>query len=159
MAVLFRRAGRPLSPGGRLGHGARAETELVLAALDVAVWNRRPQAGVIHHSDHGAQYASVAFTKRLREAGIVGSMGTVGDALDNAVGESFFATLQTELLHRGRWPTRQALATEIFSYIEGFYNRKRRHSALGSLSPEDYEKAARNSKRTTEPTESEAVAS
>jgi len=139
--------------------GPRAETELVLGALDMAVWNRRPQAGVVHHSDHGAQYTSLAFTKRLREAGIVGSMGSVGDAYDNAVAESFFATLQTELLDRGRWPTRQTLATAIFSYIEGFYNRKRRHSALGSLSPEEYERAALNSKGVTESEESQMVAS
>lgn len=85
--------------------GARAETELVLSALDMAVWNRGPQPGVIHHSDHGA------FTTRLRVAGILGSMGTVGDALDNAVAESFFATLQTELLDRDQWPTRRALTT------------------------------------------------
>jgi transposase InsO family protein len=139
--------------------GDRAAAELVLGALDMAVWNRRPQTGVIHHSDHGGQYGSLAFTKRLSEAGIVGSMGTVGDAYDNAVAESFFATLQTELLDRGRWPTRRALATEIFSYIEGFYNHKRRHSSLGGLSPEDYEKAMLNSKATTEPTESETAAS
>lgn len=82
---------------------------MVLGALDMAVWNRRPQSGVIDHSDHGAQYTSVAFTRRLREPGIVGSMGTVGDALDNAMAESFFATLQTELLDRGRWPTRRAV--------------------------------------------------
>jgi len=139
--------------------GDRAETKLVLGALDMAVWNRKPRAGVIHHSDHGAQYTSVAFTKRLEEAGIVGSMGTVGDAYDNAVAESFFATLQTELLDRGRWPTRQALATEIFSYIEGFHNRKRRHSTLGNLSPEDFEKAALNSEGTTRTTDSTVAAS
>ncbi len=139
--------------------GERATTELVLGALDMALWNRRPQTGVIHHSDHGSQYASVAFTKRLREAGIMGSMGTVGDAYDNAVAESFFATLQTELLDRGRWPTRRSLAAEIFSYIEGFYNRRRHHSSLGGLSPEDYEKAMLNSKLATEPTQSKAAAS
>jgi len=138
--------------------GARAETELVLGALDMAVWNRGPQPGVVHHSDHGGQYTSLAFTTRLREAGILGSMGTVGDALDNAVAESFFATLQTELLDRGRWPTRRALTTEIFSYIEGFYNRTRRHSTLGYLSPKDYEQAALN-KRIDEPEKSQMVAS
>jgi putative transposase len=89
----------------------------------------------------------------------VGSMGSVGDAYDNAVAESFFATLQTELLDRSRWLTRQALATAIFSYIEGFYNRKRRHSALGSRSPEEYERAALNSKKVTESEESQMVAS
>lgn len=139
--------------------GARAEAELVLSALNMAVWNRGPGPGVIHHSDHGGQYTSVAFTTRLREAGILGSMGTVGDAFDNAVAESFFATLQTELLDRGHWATRQSLTTGIFSYIEGFYNRKRRHSTLGHLSPKEYEQAALNSKESTEPAASQMVAS
>ncbi len=88
--------------------GDRAETELVLRALDMAMWNHGPQPGVIRHSDHGSQYTSLAFTTRLKEAGIVGSIGTVGDALDNAVAESFFATLQTELLDRGRGVSTQA---------------------------------------------------
>ena len=77
---------------------------------------------------------------RLEAAGILGSMGSVGDALDNAVAESFFATLQTELLNRGPWPTRQILKTAIFEYVEGFYNRHRRHSALGYLSPDEFER-------------------
>jgi putative transposase len=139
--------------------GARAKTELVLDALDMAVWNRGPGPGVVHHSDHGCQYTSVGFTARLQEAGILGSMGTVGDAFDNAAAESFFATLQTELLDRGDWATRQSLTTAIFSYIEGFYNRKRRHSTLGYLSPKEYESVALNSKATTEPAESQMVAS
>jgi transposase InsO family protein len=111
--------------------GPRATTELTLRALDMAVWNRAPKPGVIHHSDHGSQYTSLVFTARMNEAGILGSMGTVGDALDNAAAESFFATLQTELLDRFPWPSRQSLMTAIFSYIEGFYNRKRRHSTPG----------------------------
>jgi transposase InsO family protein len=86
-------------------------------------------------------------------------METVGDAFDNAVAESFFATLQTELLDRGHWSTRQSLTTGIFSYIEGFYNRKRRHSTLGHLSPKEYEQAALNSKESTEPAVSQMVAS
>jgi len=130
---------------------ARAQTELVLDALNMAVWNRRPGEGVIHHSDHGSQYTSLAFTNRLKQAGLVGSMGTVGDALDNAPAESFNATLQTELLNRGRWPTRSSLTTAIFSFIEGFYNRKRRHSALGYLSPDDYERKIAGSHPTNEP--------
>jgi transposase InsO family protein len=129
----------------------RAETELVVSALNMAVRSRRPGGGVIHHSDHGAQYTSVTFTKRLTEAGLVGSMGTVGDALDNAPAESFYATLQTELLNRSRWPTRRSLTTAIFSFIEGFYNRKRRHSALGYLSPDEYERKMAGSHPTTEP--------
>jgi putative transposase len=80
---------------------------------------------------------------RLRETGLVGSMGTVGDCFDNAVAESFFATLECELLDRSSWPTRRALATEIFDFIEGFYNPRRRHSTLGYLSPADYEASHR----------------
>lgn len=130
-------------------------------ALDMAVWNRRPGRGVIHHSDHGSQYTALAFTKRLKQADLVGSMGSVGDALDNALTESFFATLQTELLDRDRWATRQNLATAIFSYIEGFYNRRRRHSALGYLSPEEFESERRKvvgSEQTTRPVELSAIA-
>lgn len=113
--------------------------ELVIGALNMAVRNRKPTPGLVHHSDHGAQYTSLAFGRRLEEAGILGSMGSIGDALDNAVTESFFATLQTELLDRQAWPTRAALRSAIFEYIEGFYNRRRRHSALGYLSPVEYE--------------------
>jgi transposase InsO family protein len=114
--------------------------ELVIDAVDMAVWNRRPSPGLVHHSDHGAQYTSFAFGRRLRESGILGSMGTIGDALDNAVAESFFATLQTELLDRRSWPTRRILTTAAFDYIEGFYNRTRRHSTLGYRSPAEYER-------------------
>ena len=131
--------------------GERATAELAIEAVTMAVWNRRPEPGVIHHSDHGAQYASLAFGHALREAGILGSMGTVGDALDNAVAESFFATLQTELLDRQRWPTRQSLITAIFEYIEGFYNRRRRHSTLGYLSPLDFERRWALTKLTFDP--------
>jgi len=124
---------------------ARAKTDLVLRAVNMAVWQRRPTQGLIHHSDHGSQYTAVTFTNRLEQAGILGSMGTVGDALDNAMAESFFASLQTELFDRGRWPTRKILASAIFSYIETFYNRKRRHSALGYRSPDEYERLTANS--------------
>jgi len=101
-----------------------------------------PSAGNRAHSplDHGVQYTSLAFTRRLKEAGITGSMGTVGDALDNAVAESFFASLQTELLDRRHWPTRAALSLALFEYIEVFYNRHRRHSTLGYLTPEEFER-------------------
>ena len=114
-------------------------TELVLDALDMAIAQRQPGAGLIHHSDHGCQYTSLAFGRRLRTAGLVASMGTIGDALDNAVAESFFATLECELLDRYDWPTRQALRTAVFDFIEVFYNRQRRHSTLDHRTPVDYE--------------------
>ena len=114
-------------------------TELVLDALDMAVAHRRPAPGVVHHSDHGSQYTSLAFGRRLRDAGLVASMGSIGDCFDNAVAESFFATLECELLDRRSWPTRRKLSSAVFDFIEAFYNRRRRHSTLGYLSPADYE--------------------
>lgn len=115
-------------------------TELVLDALNMALWNRRPSAGVVHHSDRGCQYTSLAFGRRCREAGIVPSMGRRGDAYDNAMAEAFFATLETELLMRRPFPHRGAARTAIFDYIEGFYNPRRRHSSLDYLSPAAYER-------------------
>ena len=116
--------------------------ELVVDAVQMAIWRRRPPRGeTIAHSDHGSQYTSWAFGQRLRAAGLLGSMGSIGDAYDNAMAESFFATLQLELLDRRRWATRRQLALAIFDYLETFYNRVRRHSALGMLSPIDYETA------------------
>lgn len=114
--------------------------ELVCDAFDMARWRRRPEpdSGLVHHADHGTQYTSWVFGQRLRQAGILGSMGTVGDALDNAMAESFFATLQVELLDRRRWDTRHQLAQAIFEYIEAFYNPERRHSALNYQSPVNY---------------------
>ncbi len=94
------------------------QAELVIKALEMAVWNRRPSPGLIHHSDHGSQYTLLSFGERLEQARLLGSMGKVGDALDNAVAESFFATLQVELLDRQQWQTRQQLMTAIFDYIE-----------------------------------------
>lgn len=114
--------------------------ELVVDALQMALWRRRPPEGAVVHSDHGTQYTSWAFGRRLRAAGLLGSMGTVGDAYDNAVAESFFATLQRELLDRQPWSTRQQLASAVFEWIEAFYNPTRRHSSNGMLSPVDYEK-------------------
>ena len=116
-------------------------TELVTDALDMAIWRRRPEpgSGLIHHADHGTQYTSWAFGQRLRSAGLLGSMGTVGDALDNAMAESFFGTLQLELLDRRQWETRAELAQAIFEYIEVFYNPRRLHSSIGYQSPIDYE--------------------
>jgi putative transposase len=117
--------------------------ELVVDALEMACWRNQPIEGqTVHHSDHGTQYTSWAFGQRLRQAGLLGSMGTVGDALDNAVAESFFATLQTELLDRHAWITRKQLAQAIFEWIEVFYNQQRRHSTLGMLSPLSYTNAS-----------------
>jgi putative transposase len=115
-------------------------TELVLSALDMALWNRRPAPGVIHHSDHGCQYTSVAFGERCQKVGIDRSMGSVGDCYDNAITESFFATLECELLDRQSFRTHAEARTAIFDYMEGFYNTHRRHSALGHLSPAAFER-------------------
>jgi putative transposase len=114
-------------------------TELVVDALQMAIARRKPAPGLVHHSDRGVQYTSLSFGKRLEEARLVPSMGRVGSAYDNALAESFVATLKTELLYRSSWPTRQAARTVIFEYIEGFYNTRRRHSALGYLSPAEFE--------------------
>ncbi len=116
-------------------------TELVVDALEMALWRRKPDAGLIHHTDRGAQYTALSFGERLEEVGIVPSMGRAGSALDNAISESFVASLKCELLHEHRFLSREAARTAIFDYIEGFYNRVRRHSSLGYLSPSDYEQA------------------
>ena len=120
--------------------GEALRTELVVEALNMAVWNRRPAAGVVHHSDRGAQYTSVTFSRRCREAGVVPSIGSIGDALDNALAEAFFATLETELLMRHKFATRKAARLALFDFIEGFYNSHRRHSALEYLSPAEFER-------------------
>jgi len=113
--------------------------ELVVDALEMAVARRRPAPGLIHHSDQGSQYVSVAFGQAARDAGIARSMGSKGSCFDNAVAESFFATLKKELVHRRSWPTRRELTSEVFEYVEAFYNRARRHSTLGYLSPMEFE--------------------
>jgi putative transposase len=113
-------------------------SELVVDALQMAIWRRRPD-GTIVHSDHGTQYTSWAFGRRLRAAGLLGSMGSIGDAYDNAVAESFFGTLQLEVLDRRVWSSREELAAAIFEWIECFYNTQRRHSSVEMLSPIDYE--------------------
>ena len=113
--------------------------ELVLKALNMALWQRRP-TGVIHHSDQGSQYTSLAFGKRCEQAGVRPSMGSVGDCFDNALCETFFATLETELLNRKSFKTQTEARTAIFEFIEGWYNPHRRHSALDYLSPIDYER-------------------
>ena len=114
-------------------------TELVTDALQMALAHRRPDPGLIYHSDQGSQFVSLAFGQQARRAGIAQSMGSRGDCFDNAVAESFFATLNKELIHRRSWPTRAELRTEVFDYIEVFYNRERRHSTLGQRSPVDFE--------------------
>lgn len=111
-------AGAPMA--SRLADHLRPD--LVLDALNMAIWNRRPQSGLGHHSDRGGQYTSLAFGRRLREAGIVPSMGSRGAAYDHALAEAFFATLETELLMRQSLPNRGAARRAIFDYIEGFYN-------------------------------------
>lgn len=113
--------------------------ELVTDALEMAIKRRRPEPGLIHHSDQGSQYVSLAFGQKARDHGIARSMGKVGTAYDNSVAETFFATLKKELIYRRKWPERQELKTEVFEYIEGFYNRKRRHSRLGWISPAEFE--------------------
>ncbi len=114
-------------------------TELVLDALEMAVWRRQP-TDVIHHSDQGCQYTSYAFGKRCRQAGVRPSMGSVGDCYDNALCESFFATLETELIDRRKFKTRSEAKPAVFDFIEGWYNPRRRHSALGYRSPARFEK-------------------
>jgi putative transposase len=117
---------------------ATLHTQVVLDALDMALWQRRP-SGVIHHSDQGSQYTSIEFGKRCREAGVRPSMGSVGDAYDNAMAESFFATLECELLDRRRFKNQAEARMAVFEFIEGFYNPRRRHSSLGYLSPIKFE--------------------
>jgi putative transposase len=113
--------------------------ELVVEALEMAIWHRRPDAGLVHHSDRGGQYVSLIFGQTARAAGIAVSMGAKGCALDNAVCESFFATLKKELTRRRSWPTRRELQTAVFAWIEGWYNRRRLHSTLDYLAPAAYE--------------------
>ena len=108
----------------------------------MALWNRRPGPGLVHHADHGAQYTSLAFGRRCRQAGIMLSMGSVGDCFDNAMAESFFASLETELIDRSRWRTHTEARMAVFDYIEGFYNPRRRNSALAYLSPAEFERRA-----------------
>jgi putative transposase len=117
---------------------------LATNALGMAISNRSPlPSGTVIHSDHGVQYTSWAFTRRAKESGLVPSMGSIGDCYDNAVIESFWGRVQTELLNRRRWRTRIELANALFEYFEIFHNRRRRHSALGMLTPTEYELLAK----------------
>ena len=120
------------------------EAELVTEAVEMAVARRRPDRGLVHHSDRGSQYVSLAFGERCREAGIDLSMTAGGSPLDNAVVESFFATLKRELVDRYSWPTREDLRVAIFEWVEVFYNRQRLHTTLGNYAPEEFENLSLN---------------
>ncbi len=123
---------------------SRQDTELVTSALAMAVARREPESGkTVLHSDHGTQFTAWAWGKRLRDSGLLGSMGTIGDCYDNALMESFWGTMQLELLDRTAWETRQQLSNAIFEWIECWYNPYRRHSSLGMLSPAEYERRYR----------------
>jgi len=115
------------------------KSELVVDALAMAVTRRKPPIGVVHHSDRGSQYTSLAFGTTLRESGLVASMGRRGDAYDNAACESVISTIKNELVKRRGWTSRDQARLAVFSYIETFYNPRRRHSALGYHSPIEYE--------------------
>jgi transposase InsO family protein len=117
----------------------RADAELTLNALHMAVGTRQPPPGLLHHSDRGVQYACDEYRARLARHGFIASMSRKANCWDNAVAESFFATLELELIIKCRWRTRDDARRAIFRYIETWYNRRRRHSTLGYLSPVDYE--------------------
>lgn len=115
------------------------KTDLVLGALNMAIAQRRPMS-VVHHSDHGCQYTSLAFGERCQRMGVRPSRGTVGDAYDNAMAESFFATLECERLDRRTYRSHAEARIDLFQYIEGWYNPHRRHSGIGNRSPINYER-------------------
>lgn len=119
------------------------DTNLVVNALDMAIKQRRTKRGSIVHADHGSQFTSWSFTERIRDAGLMPSFGSVGDAFDNAMMESFWSSMQIELLDRKRWKTRLELSNAMFDYIEIFYNRQRRHSSLDYVSPVEFETSQR----------------
>jgi transposase InsO family protein len=126
-----------------VGHamGEHPTAELAIGAVELAVWRRGLLDGdrLIHHSDQGAQFTSLAFGSRLRQLGIRASMGSVGDCFDHALVESFFATLECELIDRRHWRTREEARLEVFWWLEAVYNRTRRHSSIGYLSPMEFE--------------------
>ena len=121
-------------------------SELVVVALGMALIRRQPKPGLVHHSDRGSQYTSLAFGKTMQAAGVLPSMGRRGDAFDNALAESFFATLETELLDRQTFKTRDEARLALFHWIEGFYNSRRRHSTLGQRSPDRFEEINKTEK-------------
>jgi len=124
----------------RLEHELTQEAQLVCDALQMAIWQRRPGAGLIHHSDRGSQYASKPFRQLLKQNGIKGSMSRKGDCWDNAVVESFFGSLKQERVHWRNYQTRYEAQQDILNYISVFYNPYRLHSTLGYMSPDNYEK-------------------
>jgi putative transposase len=119
--------------------GEQMTAELVLAALNMALQQRKPD-GVIHHSDQGSQYTSIAFGERCAKLGVRPSMGSVGDAYDNAMAESFFASLECELLNRRSFQSKAEARLALFTYVEGWYNPRRRHSGLGRIAPAEFER-------------------
>lgn len=119
--------------------GERMTADLVILALNMALMTRKPES-VIHHSDQGSQYTSIAFGSRCKEMGVRPSMGTVGDAYDNAMAESFFARLECELIARRTWKTKTEARLAVFTWIESWYNPRRRHSGLNYLSPNNFER-------------------
>jgi transposase InsO family protein len=114
-------------------------SELVVDALQMAIWRRRPEPGTIVHADRGSQYTSWVFGHRLRDAGLLGSMGRVASSVDNSMIESLWSTAQRELFDTRIWDTPEQLGSAIFEWIEAWYNPRRRHTSLGMLSPVDYE--------------------
>jgi transposase InsO family protein len=122
------------------------DTNLVVNALDMAIKQRRVKKGSVVHADHGVQFTSWSFTERIRDAGLMPSFGSVGDAFDNAMMESFWSSMQNELLDRKKWKTRLELTNAIFDYIEVFYNRQRRHSSLDYVSPVEFELSIKEEK-------------
>jgi len=138
--------------------GEQMTVNLVLAALNMAITQRKPE-GVIHHSDQGSQYTSIAFGERCAKLGVRPSMGSVGDAYDNAMAESFFASLECELLDRRSFKSKAEARVALFSYIEGWYNPRRRHSGLGRIAPVEFERrhSARPTVQTTPETNPETA--
>ena len=119
--------------------GERMTADLVILALNMALMTRKPES-VIHHSDQGSQYTSIAFGNRCKEMGVRPSMGSVGDAYDNAMAESFFASLECELIARRSWKTKTEARLAVFTWIESWYNPRRRHSGLNYQSPNNFER-------------------
>ena len=119
----------------------RPDQHVALTALQMALMHRRPRPGLIHHTDQGATYTSVAYQRRLAQAGLVASMSRKGNCYDNAVVESFFSTLKNELVHEREYHTREEVQADVFEFIEVFYNRQRLHQTLGYVSPVQFEAA------------------